>query len=125
MSGNGAFESTNAPLSSDNGIKLSNCSFLNLLHTDRPTITNPNPYPDFTISDCLFKNISNSNASPFAGAFYCKLNTYYTISGNIFININANKSAIYILGTFSSFIFSNNHFFNISSTKEGGVYLYF
>jgi hypothetical protein len=83
------------------------------------------------MSDCLFRNISNSNASPFAGAFYCNMGSNdnkegnFSISGNRFINIDSNKSAIYILGSFSSFIFSNNHFINVSSTTQGGVYFYF
>jgi hypothetical protein len=132
-SGNGAVESTDAsaPLSPYNGIKLFNCSFLNINTKDRPTITIPKPYPNFILSDCIFKDISSNLASTLAGACCCSMGSSdnkpgnFNISGNRFVDVKANKSAMYIVGTFSSFIFSNNHFINVSSTNEGGVYFYF
>jgi hypothetical protein len=49
-------------------------------------------------------------------------NIGYNISGNTFIEIKTNKSAIQLAGSFSSLIFTNNSFYNVSSVYEGGVF---
>jgi hypothetical protein len=123
------FESSNANLSDDNGIIVSNCSFLDLFSRERPPIMMGNCYPNITVWDCIFRNISNSNDSPAAGGFMCNIGSSNNeagncnISKNIFVNMKTNGSAMYINGSFSLLIFSYNSFFNVSSTKEGGVYL--
>jgi hypothetical protein len=53
------------------------------------------------------------------------INGHYNISENTFIEIKTNRSVINLNGTFSSFIFSYNSFYNVSSVYEGGVFLLF
>jgi hypothetical protein len=80
----------------------------------------------FNITNCFFKNISSSHNSPRGGAIYCNMNNNinigYYVSGNTFIEIKTNKSAIQLNGSFSSLIFTSNSFFNVSSIYEGGVF---
>jgi hypothetical protein len=80
------------------------------------------------VSDNIFKNISCSGNSPLAGAIYYYMSTisngYYDMSGNTFIEIKTNKSVINLVGSFSLLMFSYNSFYNVSSTSQGGVYLF-
>jgi hypothetical protein len=83
---------------------------------------------DINISNSVFKNISSNYSSPYAGAIYYFMNTsgngHYNFSNNAFINISINSSPLYLSGSFSSLSFSYNRFYNVSSTNEGGVYLF-
>jgi hypothetical protein len=78
----------------------------------------------YNITNCYFRNISNSNDNHRAGAINCEMNNnngHYNISENTFIEIKTNKSVVMLNGTFSSLIFTYNSFYNVSSVYEGGV----
>jgi hypothetical protein len=130
------FDTSNS--TSSNGHKIINCSFENL----RGTIVHPgsigchDPIAKYNVTLCFFRNISNTNSSAWGGAFHCNMNNnnnfgYYNVTGNTFIEIRTNKSAVQLNGTFSSLVFSYNSFYNVSSVLQGGVlklsniYIYF
>jgi hypothetical protein len=47
---------------------------------------------------------------------------YYNVTGNTFIEIKTNRSAVQLVGSFLSFKFNNNSFCNVSSNAQGGVF---
>jgi hypothetical protein len=80
----------------------------------------------YFIIDDLFKGLftnltSNSSAVIFDIANTSSESGYHNISGNTFISIKTNKSAMTIIGSFSSLTFSYNSFFNVNSSGSGGV----
>jgi hypothetical protein len=123
------FDSGNT--SSTNGHKIINSSFENMRSTgEYPAAIGIYFYGSnqkCNVTDCFFRNISSSANNALAGAIYHILyNTnnvaYYNISGNTFIEIKTNKSALVFSGSFSSLIFNYNTFYNVSSVNEGGVF---
>jgi hypothetical protein len=121
--------SDTANSSSSNGHKFINSSFENLKSTgEHPaSIGVWDANAKYNVTNCFFRNISGTLGNPRAGSFHCNMNNnnnfgYYNLSENTFINIGTNKSAIQLSGSFSSFIFSYNSFFNVSSVYEGGVF---
>jgi hypothetical protein len=85
-----------------------------------------NSDPNVNVTDCVFRNISNSYDSPNAGAINYPIdNVDYNISNNIFYDISTNRSVLSLFGSFSSLLFSDNTFYNVSSFNEGGVFFFF
>jgi hypothetical protein len=111
------------------GHTVVNCSFENLKgsgYTVAIHIFNANA--NINISDSIFRNITTSHGAS-SGAVYYSMNTnykgHYNISENTFIEVSANKSVIHFVGTFLSLTFNYNSFYSVSSTTQGGVYLFF
>jgi hypothetical protein len=114
---------------SSNGHKIVNCSFENMRGTGefQAPIGVWDVNAKYNVTKCFFRNISSSYGSNLrAGAFQCNMNNnkfgYYNVTGNIFIEIKTNRSAVQLVGSFLSLIFSYNSFYNVSSTGQGGVY---
>jgi hypothetical protein len=80
------------------------------------------------ITDCFFKNLSTDHNNPRAGVINFNMNSNnfanHNLSGNTFIDIKTNKSAVVHIGSFSSLIFSYNSFYNVSSEGQGGVFFF-
>jgi hypothetical protein len=117
---------------SENGHKVVNCSFEKMKSIGEYPISIGvfDPYSKYNITNCFFRNLSSNSSNIRGGAINCEMINnnnygYYDISGNTFIDIKTNKSVITLNGSFSSLIFSYNSFYNVSSSGEGGVYLFF
>jgi hypothetical protein len=125
----GAVFSDTANAGSSNGHKFINTSFENLRGTGEfpPSIGVYDANAKYNVTECIFKNLSSTHGGPRAGGFQCSMNNnnnfgYYNVSGNTFIEVKTNRSAVQLQGTFISFIFSYNSFFNVTSAIQGGVY---
>jgi hypothetical protein len=109
-----------------NGHITVNCTFLDMKSTGEfpGGIGILDHNSKYNITNCYFRNISNSANNVRGGAINCEMNNnngFYNISENTFIEIKTNKSVINLIGSFSSLIFSYNSFYNVSSVFQGGV----
>jgi hypothetical protein len=113
---------------------LNNCTFEHLRSssTNPPAIYFSSSLSTLNTTDCIFKNISGSNVNINAGVMYYNMYSsssylysgYYNVTGNTFINISAEKSAIHFNRTFKTLKISNNNFRNISISSSGGVFYF-
>jgi hypothetical protein len=114
------------------GTNVINSTFLHLMGTgcNCGVIQSNSISSNINISDSVFSNISSSYtySDLYAGAVYYWMgidgNGYYNINGNTFYDISTNKSVLALRGNFTSLLFSYNTFYNVSSTDEGGVFIF-
>jgi hypothetical protein len=113
---------------SSNGHKFINSSFENLRGTSEfpASIGVYDANAKYNVTECFFRNISSTHGSPRAGGFQCNMSNnnnfgYYNVTANTFIEIRTNRSAVQLAGSFLSFKFNNNSFYNVSANAQGGV----
>jgi hypothetical protein len=112
--------------SSSNGISFINSTFERIegISFEAPCIEIGIPYSSVNITLSLFKDIHCIYDTVGAAAVYYNMHTIngdYKFAGNTFFNISSPHSAVVLHGNFTSLLFENNSFIDVTVLHEGGV----